>query len=189
MSQDTSPDLNDGVMKFMARIFAPMLKEDFSEHVSPFALENPLTPESFAINGDLSSPFDAIQKVQDILSDGFHPGLATLTRDQWTRTATLLVVAVIDGLRTSCPDNRSPIPFADLNPDETNSVNVLGKAIGALERYFTDPLAEHPTEWQQCMRCLKTNHVEITPEHWQAQVLTCGQNTEAAMTSILNTYF
>jgi hypothetical protein len=188
MSQDNPPDLNDGIMKFMSRIFAPMLKEDFSEHASPFAIENPLSAEAFVMDDDGDTPYDEISKVQDILSDGFHPGLATLTRDQWLRTATLVLVAVIDGLRTSCPDNRSPVPFADLNPDETNSLSVLGKAIGALERYFSDPLAEAPTEWQQCLRCLKVNHVEVTPEHWQAQLLTCGQMTEAAMSSILNKY-
>ena len=188
MSQDNPPDLNDGIMKFMSHIFAPMLKEDFSELVSQFAIENPLSAESFVIDDDGDTPFDEISKVQDLLSDGFHPGLATLTRDQWLRTATLVVVAVIDGLRTSCPDNHSPTPFADLNPDETNSLSVLGKAIGALERYFTDPLAENPTEWQQCLRCLKTNHIEVTKEHWNAQLLTCGQMTEAAMSSILNKY-
>jgi hypothetical protein len=103
-------------------------------------------------------------------------------------TATLVIVGIINGLRSSCPDNRSPVPFVDLNPDETNSLSILGKAIGALERYFTDPLAEAPTEWQQCLRCLKVNHVEVSPEHWQAQLLTCGQMTEAAMSSILNKY-
>jgi hypothetical protein len=186
MSQDTIPDLNDGFMRFMSRIFAPMLKDDFSEHVSQFAIENPLTADNFSTDEDGDSPYDEIDKVRDILSDGFHPGLSNLTRDQWMRTATLVVVAIIDGLRSSCPDNRAPVPFADLNPDETNSLNVLGKAIGALERYFTDPTAENPTEWQQCLRCLKVNHVEVTPEHWQAQLLTCGQMVEAAMTTILN---
>jgi hypothetical protein len=188
MSQDNPPDLNDGIMKFMSRIFAPMLKDDFSEHSSPFAIENPLTAESFYIDEDSDTPFEEIEKVQDILSDGFHPGLATLTRNQWLCTATMLVVAVIDGLRSSCPDNLTPVPFANLNPDETNAMNILGKAIGALERYFTDPLAEHPSQWQQCLRCLKTNHIEITAEHWQAHLLTCGQMTEAAMASILNKY-
>jgi hypothetical protein len=104
------------------------------------------------------------------------------------RTATLVLVGIIDGLRTSCPDNRSPVPLTDLNPDETNSLSVLSKAVGALERYFTNPLADTPSEWHQCLRCLKVNHVEITPEHWQAQLLTCGQMTEAAMSSILNKY-
>jgi hypothetical protein len=104
------------------------------------------------------------------------------------RTTTLLVIAVIDGLRSSCPDNHSPTPFTDLNPDETNSLSVLRKAIGTLECYFTDPLAENPSEWQQCLRCLKTNHIEVTPEYWQAQLLTCGQMTEATMSSILNKY-
>jgi hypothetical protein len=188
MSQDNPPDLNNGIMKFMSRIFAPMPKEDFSEYASQFAIENPLTAEAFHMDEDGDTPFDEINKVQDLLSDGFHPGLATLTHDQWMRTATLLVAAVIDGLRSSCPDNHSPTPFADLNPDETNSLHVLGKAIGALERYFTDPLAENPSEWQQCLRCLKVNHIEVTPEHWQAQLLTCGQMTEAAMSSILNKY-
>jgi hypothetical protein len=188
MSQDNPPDLNDGIMKFMSRIFAPMLKEDFLEHVSQFAIENPLSAEAFVMDDNGDTPFDEISKVQDILSDGFHPGMATLTRDQWMRTATLVIVATIDGLRSSCPDNRSPVPFADLNLDETNSLSVLGKAIGTLERYFTDPLAENPSEWQQCLRCLKTNHIEVTQEHWNAQLLTCGQMTEATMSSILNKY-
>jgi len=172
----------------MSRIFAPMLKDDFTEHSSPFAIENPLTTESFHIDEDSDTPFEEIEKVQDILSDGFHPSLATLTRDQWLRTASMLVAAIIDGLRSSCPDNLTPVPFADLNPDETNAMNVLGKAIGTLERYFTDPLAEHPSQWQQCLRCLKTNHIEVTAEHWNAQLLTCGQMTEAAMSSILNKF-
>jgi hypothetical protein len=187
MSQDNS-DLNDGIMKFMSRIFAPMLKEDFSEHVSQFTIENPLTADAFNMDTDGDTPFDEIDKVHDLLSDGFYPGLATLTHDQWMRTATLVVVGIINRLRSSCPDNHSPVPFVDLNPDETNSLSVLGKAIGALERYFTDPLAETPTQWQQCLRCLKVNHVKVMPEHWQAQLLTCGQMTEAAMSSILNKY-
>jgi hypothetical protein len=188
MSQDNPPDLNDGIIKFMSRIFAPMLKEDFSEHISQFAIENPLTAEAFHMDEDGDTPFDEINKVQDLLSDGFHPGLATLTCNQWMRTATLVIAAVIDRLRSSCPDNHTPTPFADLNPDETNSLSVLGKAIGALEHYFTDPLAENLSKWQQCLRCLKVNHIEITPEHWQAQLLTCGQMTEATMFLILNKY-
>jgi hypothetical protein len=165
MSQDDPPDLNDGIMKLMSCIFAPMLKEDFSEHVSQFTIENPLTTEAFNMDADSDTPFDEINKVQDLLSDGFHPGLATLTCDQWMHTATLLVIAIIDGLQSSCPDNLSPTPFADLNPDETNSLSILSKAIGALECYFTDPLAEAPSEWQQCLCCLKVNHIEVTLEH------------------------
>jgi hypothetical protein len=188
MSQDNPPDLNDGIMKFMSRIFAPMLKDNFSKHSSPFAIENPLTVESFHIDKDSDTPFEEIKKVQDILSDGFHPSLATLTPDQWLHTATLLVVAIIDGLCSSCPDNLTPVSFIDLNPDETNAMNVLGKAIGTLEQYFTDPLAEHPSQWQQCLHCLKTNHIEVTTDHWQAHLLTCGQMTKAAMSSILNKY-
>jgi hypothetical protein len=164
MSQDNPPsDLNDGFVKFMSRIFAPMLKDDFSKHVSPFAIENPLTAESFYINKDTNTPFEEIEKVQDILSDSFHLGLTTLTHNQWMCTATLVVVAIIDGLCSSCLDNLSPVPFTNLNPDETNSMNVLGKAIGALEHYFTDPLAEHPIQWQQCLRCLKVLHSDPTP--------------------------
>jgi len=103
-------------------------------------------------------------------------------------TATLVVITIIKGLRVSCPDNSSPIPFANLNPDETNSLNILGKAIGALKHFFTDPLTENPLQWQQCLSCLKANHIEITLGHWQAQVLTCRQMIEATMSSILNKY-
>ena len=80
MSQD-NPDLNNSIIKFMSRIFAPMLKEDFSEHVSQFAIENPLTANAFNMDTDADTPFNEIDKVHDLLSDGFHPGLATLTRD------------------------------------------------------------------------------------------------------------
>jgi hypothetical protein len=142
MSQD-NPDLNDSIMKFMSHIFAPMLKEDFSEHVSQFAIENPLTAEAFNMDADGDTPFDEIDKVHDLLSDGFHTGLATLTHDQWMRTTTLIVVGIIDRLQSSCPDNHSPTAFADLNPDETNLLSILGKAIGALDRYFTDPSQRH----------------------------------------------
>jgi hypothetical protein len=188
MLQDNPPDLNDGFIKFMSHIFTPVLKDDFSEHVSPFAIKNPLTAESFYIDEDSDTPFEEIEKVQDIISDRFHPGLTTLTCNQWLCTATLIVIAIIDGLRSTCPNNLTPVPFMDLNLDETNSMNILRKAIGALERYFTDPLAEYPSQWQQCLRCLKVNHIEVTQEHWQAHLLTCGQMTEATMTSILNKY-
>jgi hypothetical protein len=76
-----------------------------------FAIENPLSTEAFYMDEDGDTPFDEINKVQDLLSDGFHPGLATLTRDQWIRTATLVVVAVIDGLRSSCLMPRQPLPY------------------------------------------------------------------------------
>jgi hypothetical protein len=142
-----------------------MLKENFSEHVSPFTIKNPLTTENFYINEDTDTPFEEIKKVQDILLDSFHPGLATLTHDQWMHTATLVVVAIIDGLCSVCPNNLTLVPFTDLNPDETNSLNILGKAIGALECYFTDPLTKNPSQWQQCLCCLKTNHIKIMPDH------------------------
>jgi hypothetical protein len=148
MSQDTPPDLNNGFMKFMSCIFAPMLKDNFSEHASPFAIKNPLTLESFYIDEDTDTPFKEIEKVQDILLDSFHPGLATLTCDQWLHTATLVVIAIINGLCSVCPNNLTPAPFVDLNLDETNSMNVLRKAISTLECYFTDPLTEHPLHWQ-----------------------------------------
>jgi hypothetical protein len=188
MLQDNPRNLNNGIMKFMSRIFAPMLKEDFLEHVSPFAIENPLTTKAFHMDVDGNTLFNEIDKVQDLLSDSFHSGLATLTRDQWLHTATLVVVTVINRLCSSCPNNHSPTPFANLNPDEMNSLNVFRKAIKALGHYFTDPLAENPSEWQQCLSCLKVNHIEVTPKHWQAQLLTCSQMTEAAMTLILNKY-
>jgi hypothetical protein len=60
-------------------------------------------------------------------------------------TTMLLTVTIIDRLRTSCSENLSLVPFMDLNPDKTNSLNILGKAIGTLECYFTDPLAENPS--------------------------------------------
>ena len=188
MSQDNPPNLNNSFMKFISCIFAPMLKDNFSKHVSPFAIENPLTAESFYINKDTDSPFNKIKKVQDILSDSFHPGLATLTHNQWLHTTTTVIITIIDELHSMCPDNLTLVPFADLNPNETNSINILGKATGTLECYFTDPLAEHPMQWQQCLHCLKINHIEVTAEHWQAHLLTCGQMMEAAMTSILNKY-
>jgi hypothetical protein len=146
MSQDNPPDLNDGFIKFMSGIFTPVLKDDFSKHVSPFAIKNPLTVESFYIDEDSNTPFEEIKKVQDILSNGFHPGLTTLTCNQWLCTATLVVIAIIDGLCSTCPNNLTPVPFMDLNLDETNSMNILEKAIGALECYFTDPLAEYPSQ-------------------------------------------
>jgi hypothetical protein len=53
MLQDTNPpNLNDSIMKFISHIFAPMLKDDFSEHTSPFTIENPLMAESFTIDED-----------------------------------------------------------------------------------------------------------------------------------------
>jgi hypothetical protein len=63
MSQDNPPDLNNGIMKFMSCIFAPMLKEDFLEHVSQFAIENPLSAEGFHMDEDGDTPFNEINKV------------------------------------------------------------------------------------------------------------------------------
>jgi hypothetical protein len=44
---------------------------------------------------------------------------------------------------------------------------------------------KNPTEWQQCAHCLKVSHTTVTKDHWEAQLLSCGQHVNDAKLNLM----
>jgi hypothetical protein len=60
------------------------------------------------------------------------------------------------------------------------------EAVGSLNMYLTNPAAQHPNSWQQCLCCLKVAHVSITEDDWWAYYTTANQHAATTQTLILN---
>ena len=174
-----------------AKVFQPKLFENFVETDYYLHIDNPLTaadfPSSATTEGsdDESSFVTDLKDVIDEIKPGFLPG-NTLNRNQWSRACAQLLAAMHRGLRKSHNKPGAPAYFTDMDPDEENAFLVLGKAAAAFARFFSDPTTKNPSEWQQCARCLEFSHTTITQDHWEAQLMSCGQHVNEAKLNLIN---
>jgi len=185
MSDADSEDPNI-LLQTLACIFTPVLRDRASQPIPPYDTVVPLTEIDFA-----SHPSVGLTHLSDLASihativPGFAEG-APLNREQWLRTAAQLNASILKGFSQSCPDNECPDFMDDINPDERAALHTLGQVVGSLNYYFTNPAAKEPTKWKQCLRCLKVNHITITPEYWESQLQHCQQMVDATRETILN---
>jgi hypothetical protein len=175
-------------------IFAPLLQEDPSQLPPPFTITNPLHtsdfPEESGDDGH-STFLPDLESLVDYFAQGYNDdpdrdiGL-TVTSSQFIRGAAQLVAAIMAGIRNTFPFSDTPQFLHQLGPDELESLKILGEAVGSLNKFFTDPAAQTPNSWQQCLRCLKVAHTTITEDDWWAHYSTANQHAAAARSSILN---
>jgi hypothetical protein len=175
-------------------LFAPLLQEDLSKLPPPFSISKPLPsldfPEETEDDGHNTFLSD-LESLVDYVKQGYNNdpdrdiGL-TVTSSQFIRGAAQLVATITAGIRTTFPFTDTPQFLRQLGPGELESLKVLTEAISSLNMYFTDPTAQTPNSWQQCLRCLKVAHVSITEDDWWAHYATSNQHAAAARASILN---
>jgi hypothetical protein len=108
-----------------------------------------------------------------------------LNRNQWARACAELLAGMHRGLRKSHNKPSALAYFTDMDPDEESAFLSMGKAAKSFACFFSDPTAQNPTEWQQCARCLEVSHTTITQDHWEAQVLSCGQHVNDAKLGLM----
>jgi hypothetical protein len=175
-------------------LFAPLLQEDLTKLPPPFTVPNPLLPSDFPeeTKDDGHSTFlSNLQSLVDYFEQGYNNdpdrdiGL-TVSSSQFIRGATQLVAAIMAGIRSTFPLAKSPQFLRQLGPNELKSLKIFTEAVGSLNRYLTDPTAQDPSGWQQCLRCLKVAHVSITEDDWWAHFATANQHAATARASILN---
>jgi hypothetical protein len=98
-----------------------------------------------------------------------------------------LIGAIMNGLHISCPADITPSFLSSLGPDKITAVDTLSQAVATLQLYFTNPARADPTQWDQCLQCLQVNGIEISHNHWKAQLMTGNQQVNTMQLSILNT--
>jgi hypothetical protein len=175
-------------------LFAPLLQEDLTQLPPPFTITNPLRPSDFPEKDEddgHSTFLSDLESLIDYFAQGYNDdpdrdiGL-TITSSQFIRGAAQIVAAIMAGIRSTFPLSDSPQFLCQLGPDELESLKTFAEAVGSLNKYLTDPTAQTPNSWQQCLRCLKVAHATITEDDWWAYYSTANQHAAAARSSILN---
>ena len=167
-------------------IFGPLLQEDLTTTPPPFQICRPLEDTDF---GDEKAGASFVLDLDDTTShvaSGFQHHATFLTREQWLRTTSQLLASILQGIGTFRPDEYYQALNSDLNLDEDDALEDIGKALGSLHMYLKSP-PNAPSEWQQCARCLQVCGTTVTKDHLKAQLLTCNGLVDAAKSSILNT--
>jgi hypothetical protein len=172
-----------------AALFAPLLSEDLSTLPPPFKISVPLTDDNFPRGHTFLAD---LETVQDFFKDGYNNNYVKdksdddnketdgnesdednndpLTSSQFIRGAAQIMSAIMQGIRSTFPLSDVPQFLRSLGPDELDNLKVFTEAVGALNRYLTDPSAQNPNSWQQCLRCLQVSHTTVTEDDWWAHM-------------------
>jgi hypothetical protein len=178
---------NELLIQQISHIFLPTLCPDNYEPISPYDAIIPLTEANFQSNPSLSlTHISNLASLYDILAPGFKEG-AHLNREQWLCSMAQLFAVALKGFSDSCPNSPSSDFLSDLGPDKAATLNGLSTVVASFNHFFDNPSSLHPTEWDQCLRCLKVNHLTITQDHYEARLWDANQNVDVARTMILNT--
>jgi hypothetical protein len=186
-SSSVASESDELLMQQISRIFLPTLRPDYYEPISPYNNIVPLTEADFSSDPSLGiTHLSNLSSLHDIIAPGFKEG-AHLNREQWLRTTAQLFAVALKGFSDSRPDKSTPDFLTDLGPDEAAALNGLSTVVASFNRFFDNPTSLNPAEWDQCLRCLKVNHLTITQDHYEARLKDANQNVDAARTTILNT--
>jgi hypothetical protein len=175
------------LMQQISRIFLPTLRPEYYEPISPYDNIVPLTEADFTSDPSFGLiHLTNLSSLHDIIAPGFKDR-ARLNREQWLRTVNQLFAVALKGFSDSRPDHSMPDFLTDLGPDEAAALNGLSTVVTSFNKFFENPTSLNPSEWDQCLRCLKVNHLTITQDHYEARLKDANQNVDAARTTILNT--
>jgi hypothetical protein len=168
------------LMQQISHIFLPTLCPDYYKPISPYDNIVPLTEADFLSNPLLSTThLSNLSLLHDIIAPGFKES-ACLNREQWLRTTAQLFAVALKGFSDSRPNKSTPDFLTDLSPDEAATLNGLSTIVTSFNRFFDNPTSLNPSEWNQCLRCLKVNHLTITQDHYKARLKDVNQNIDAA---------
>jgi hypothetical protein len=169
-SSSIASESNKLLMQQISCIFLPTLCPDNYEPMNPYNAIVPLTEADFQSDPSLGlTHISDLSSLHDILALSFKDR-ARLNREQWLRTTTQLFAVALKGFSDSCPDSLTPDFLTDLGPDEAAALNGLSTIVTSFNRFFNNPSSLHLTEWDQCLRCLKVNHLTITQDHYEARL-------------------
>jgi hypothetical protein len=175
------------LMQQISRIFLPTLHPNYYKPICPYDNIIPLTEADFLSNPLLGiTHLSDLSSLHDILAPSFKEG-ARLNREQWLRTTAQLFAVALKGFSDSHPNKSTPDFLIDLGPDEVAALNSLSTVVASFNWFFDNPTSLNPSEWDQCLRCLKVNHLTVTQDHYEAKLKDANQNIDVAQTTILNT--
>jgi hypothetical protein len=150
------------LMQQISHIFLPTLRPDNYEPISLYDAIVPLTEADFPSEPSLATThLSNLASLHDMISPSFKEG-ARLNREQWLRTVAQLFAVALKGFSGSRPDCPSPDFLTDLGPDEAATLNGLSTVVALFNQFFDNSTSLCPTEWDQCLRYLKVNHLTIT---------------------------
>jgi len=156
----------------------------------PINISNPLQLFDFPKTTQGAVAFQALTRVKELLSHGFHnPSDTTPSCGLWLSITSQLAVAIHNSVRHTHDPDTLPYHFASFSPSENSDFQTLTSTISALNSFFTNCLSDDsaPSSHELCLRCLKECKVPITKAEWESVLLSCGQNIKAAHHTIINT--
>jgi hypothetical protein len=186
-SSSVTSESDELLMQQISQIFLPTLCPDYYKPISPYDNIIPLMEADFTSDPSLSLiHLTDLSSLHDIIAPGFKDG-ACINREQWLRTMAQLFAVALKGFSNSHPDKATPDFLTDLGPDEAAALNGLSTIMASFNQFFDNPTSLNPSEWDQCLRCLKVNHLTVTQDHYEARLKDTNQNVDTARMTILNT--
>ena len=128
----SSPDVNPfdkDTFGLDPNIFGPLLKEDLTSTPPPFQVRRPLEGTDFSDEKAGDSFVLDLDDTTSHVAVGFQHHATFLTREQWLRTTSQLLTAILTGIGTFRPDQYYQALSSDLNPDEGEALEDIGKAL------------------------------------------------------------
>jgi len=172
-SSSIASESNELLMQQISRIFLPTLCPKYYEPISLYDNIVPLTEADFPSDPSLGLiHLTDLSSLHNIIALGFKEG-AKLNREQWLRTVNQLFAIALKGFSDSRPNHITPDFLTDLGPDEAAALNGLSTVVASFNKFFENPTSLNPSEWDQCLRCLKVNHITITQDHYEARLKDC----------------
>ena len=156
----------------------------------PINISNPLQLSDFPKTTQGAVAFQALTRVEELLSHGFrNPSDTTPSRGLWLGITSQLAVAIHNSVRCTHNPDTLPHHFASLSPSENFDFQTLASTISALGSFFTNRLNDDsaPGSHELCLHCLEECKVPITETEWESVLLLWGQNIKAAHRTIINT--
>jgi len=166
----------------------------------------PLLPSDISVKSSLSSSFSRssalLEPPPPLPSVAADPGSSPRPRRCRTRASPILPPIRPDlfprGLHPHCrllTDIRnvlrecmSSIPFnafSPLTPLERTQLNSLNTAVESIRDFFSD-CQDDPHEWTLCARCMEECHILVAKEDWEAVLMSCNGDVQAAKETVVN---
>jgi hypothetical protein len=176
MSYNANP-FADGTFGIDPKVFAPLLKEDLTQSDPPFTIADKLMDNDFCNdrNSDSKIPFLInLNEVTRTLTVGFLNSKQEFSHQQWLRSVSQLLSAILQGLGKFQPGDDFPSTISHLGPEEKMTVEDIGKALETFYQFIQETPTGATFNGQQCSRCLQvTGHI-VTPQHLTAILQTCN---------------
>jgi len=156
----------------------------------PISITSPLQLHDFPETPQGAVAFQALTRVEELLSHGFrNPNDTTPSRALWLGVTSQLSVAIHNSIRHTHDPDSLPHHFASFSPSEVSDFQTLASSISALYSFFTNRQNDDsvPGSHKICLRCLEECKIPITESEWESVLLSCSQNIKAAHHTVINT--